>query len=317
MFFLFIVPPVFRLLTKPYHEKRPPVQVPFFDDLAALSGQQPGSGTIVRRQPLMRQIVTGLAWILLVTAMARPQWVEPPVVKEIPSRDLLLGVDLSASMQTEDFTTPDGKQCDRLTAVKAVLDDFLKRRKGDRVGLIFFGTAPFIQAPFTEDLDTCRELLREAQVGMAGPKTAMGDTIGLAINMFKKSTVKEKLLILLTDGNDTSSQLEPEKAAGIAKTNEIVIYTVAVGDPQAVGEHKLDEKTLQAVALLTKGHYFWAGDRTELEQIYEQIDQLSTHKIESISYRPKIDLYYWPLAAVMILSMLLLTGRIIRTRRSA
>ena len=317
LFLLLPLPLIFRLIIRPYREERPAVRVPFFDDLVALSGQHPGSGTIVRMQPLLRQVVAGLGWILLVAALARPQWVEPPIVKQISSRDLLLGVDLSASMQTEDFTTADGKKCTRLAAVKEVLDDFLKRRKGDRVGLIFFGTAPFIQAPFTEDLDTCRELMREAQVGMAGPKTALGDTIGLAINMFKKSTVKDKLLILLTDGNDTSSRLEPEKAAAIAKDENIVIYTVAVGDPQAAGEQKLDEKTLKAVAETTGGYYFWAGDRPELEKIYKRIDQLSTHKIESISYRPRIDLYYWPLAVVIILSMLLLTGRIVRTRRSA
>lgn len=317
LFVLLPLPLVFRRLTRPYREDRPAVLVPFFEELAALSGQSPGDGAIVRGQPLPRQIVAGLCWILLVAAMARPQWVEPPVVKEVPSRDILLGVDLSSSMETEDFTTADGKKSSRLDAVKGVLDDFLKRRKGDRVGLIFFGTAPFIQAPFTEDLDTCRELLREAQVGMAGPKTAIGDAIGLAIHMFKDSTVKDKLLILLTDGNDSSSKLEPEKAAAIAKDDGIVIDAVAVGDPTAVGEQKLDVKTLKNVAAMTGGSYYWAGDGPGLENIYKEIDRLSTHQIESVSYRPKVDLYYWPLAAVLILSMLLLAGRIVRTRRAA
>jgi Ca-activated chloride channel family protein len=317
LFVLLPLPLVFRRLSRPYREDRPAVLVPFFEELAALSGQSPGDGAIVRGQPLPRQIVAGLCWILLVAAMARPQWVEPPVVKDVPSRDILLGVDLSSSMETEDFTTADGKKSSRLDAVKGVLDDFLKRRKGDRVGLIFFGTAPFIQAPFTEDLDTCRELLREAQVGMAGPKTAIGDAIGLAIHMFKDSKVKDKLLILLTDGNDSSSKLEPEKAAAIAKDDGIVIDSVAVGDPTAVGEQKLDVKTLKNVAAMTGGSYYWAGDGPGLENIYKEIDRLSTHQIESVSYRPKVDLYYWPLAAVLVLSMLLLAGRIIRTRRAA
>lgn len=314
LFALLPLPLVFRWIARPYREERPAVLVPFFDELAALSGQSPGDGAIVRGQPLPRQIVAGLCWVLLVAAMARPQWVEPPVVKEVPSRDILLGVDLSSSMETDDFTSPDGRKSTRLDAVKGVLDDFLKRRKGDRVGLIFFGTAPFIQAPFTEDLETCRELLREAQVGMAGPKTSIGDAIGLAINMFKDSTVKDKLLILLTDGNDSSSKLEPEKAAAIAKDENIVIDTVAVGDPTAVGEQKLDVKTLKDVAAMTGGAYFWAGDGQALEGIYKEIDKLSTHQIESVSYRPKVDLYYWPLAAVLVLSMLLIAGRIARTR---
>lgn len=317
LFLLLPLPLVFRRLSRPYREERPAVLVPFFDELAALSGQSPGDGAIVRGQPLPRQIVAGLCWVLLVAAMARPQWVEPPVVKDIPSRDILLGVDLSSSMETEDFTTADGKKSSRLDAVKGVLDDFLTRRKGDRVGLIFFGTAPFIQAPFTEDLETCRELLREAQVGMAGPKTSIGDAIGLSINMFKDSTVKDKLLILLTDGNDSSSKLEPEKAAAIARDDGIVIDTVAVGDPTAVGEQKLDVKTLKDVAAMTGGSYYWAGDGPGLENIYKEIDKLSTHQIESVSYRPKVDLYYWPLTAVLVLGMLLLAGRIVRTRRAA
>jgi len=315
LFVLLPLPLVIRFFSRPYREERPAVKVPFFDDLVALTGQEPSDGAVIRRQPVFRQVVVGFCWVLLVAALAEPQWVEPPVVKELPSRDLLLGVDLSASMQIEDFTTVDGKKSTRMDAVKGVLDDFLKRRKGDRVGLILFGTAPFIQAPFTEDLETCRELMREAQVGMAGPKTALGDTIGMAINMFKKSTVNDKLLILLTDGNDTSSRLEPEKAAGIAKDNKIVIYTVAVGDPQAAGEQKLDEKTLKSIAGMTGGEYFWAGDRAALEKIYDRIDKLSTHKIESISYRPKTDLYYWPLTLALLLSMLLHTARIVRTRR--
>lgn len=317
LFLLLPLPLVFRRLSRPYREERPAVLVPFFDELAALSGQSPGDGAIVRGQPLPRQIVAGLCWVLLVAAMARPQWVEPPIVKDIPSRDILLGVDLSSSMETEDFTTADGKKSSRLDAVKGVLDDFLTRRKGDRVGLIFFGTAPFIQAPFTEDLETCRELMREAQVGMAGPKTAIGDAIGLSINMFKDSTVKDKLLILLTDGNDSSSKLEPEKAAAIARDDGIVIDTVAVGDPTAVGEQKLDVKTLKDVAAMTGGSYFWAGDGPGLENIYKEIDKLHTHQVESVSYRPKVDLYYWPLTAVLVLGMLLLAGRIVRTLRAA
>jgi len=305
VFLLLPLPLILRKILSPYREERQALQTPFFDDLAELSGQQPGSGSIVHRQPLLSQVITVLCWLLLLAAAGRPQWIEQPIVKEIPSRDLLLGVDLSGSMKTEDFTSRGGTNITRLAAVKEVLDDFLQRRKGDRVGLIFFGSAPFIQAPFTEDLELCRELLAEAQVGMAGPKTAMGDTIGTAINMFRESAVKEKLLILLTDGNDTSSRVEPAKAAQIAADNDIVIYTVAVGDPQAVGEEKLDEKTLKSVAATTGGYFFRAADRRELEEIYVKIDKLSTHKIETMSYRPRIDLYFWPLGLAVVLSLLM------------
>ena len=304
--FIFLpLPLILRKIATPYQEERPAVQAPFFDELVELSGLAPGSGAIIRRQSLFRQIISTCCWVLLVAALARPQWIEQAIVKEVPTRDLLLGVDLSGSMSTEDFTTKKGKKISRLDAVKEVLDSFLERRKGDRVGLIFFGSAPFIQAPFTEDLDLCRELLAEAQVGMAGPKTAFGDTIGLAINMFKESTVKDKLLIVLTDGNDTASKVEPVKASQIASDNDIVIYSVAVGDPQSVGEEKLDEKTLQNVAKTTDGYFFRANDLLELEEIYEKIDALSTHDIETTSYRPRIDLYYWFLGLAIILSLLM------------
>jgi len=305
IFLLLPLPWLISRLSKPYQEERPAIKTPFFDELVEISGQKPGRGIGVRKLPLSGRILTSLCWLLLVTALARPQWIEMPLIKNIPTRDILLGVDLSGSMENEDFRAKDGETVNRLAAVKEVVDDFLKRRRGDRAGLIFFGSAPFIQAPFTEDLELCRELLKEAQVGMAGPKTALGDTIGLAINMFKESRVKDKLLIVLTDGSDTGSKVEPVEAARIAADNNIVIDCIAVGDPRAVGEEKLDEKTLKDVARITGGYYFRSGDRAELEKIYEKIDELSTHKIETVSYRPRLDLYYWPLGAAVFLTFLI------------
>ena len=138
-------------------------------------------------------------------ALARPQIIEPPVTKEIPVRDLVLAVDLSGSMATKDFKNASGQTVDRLTAVKEVLDAFLAKRQGDRVALIFFGSAPFVQVPFTEDLKVCRQLMDEAQVSMAGPQTAFGDAIGLAINLFDRSEAKGDS----PDGCDTASQVPP------------------------------------------------------------------------------------------------------------
>lgn len=305
VFVLLPLPFVLRLVVKPYQEEKSALQVPFFDELVTLSGQKPGTETVVIRQTMFHQVVMLLCWVLLLAALARPQWIERPVVKEIPTRDLLLAVDLSSSMQAEDFTTKGGKRSNRLTAVKEVLDDFLTRRQGDRAGLIFFGSAPFLQAPFTEDLELCRELLAEAQVGMAGPKTALGDTIGLAITLFKESKVQDKLLILLTDGNDTSSKVAPVDGAAIAKDNGIVVYTVAVGDPQSVGEEKLDEQTLKQVAQVTGGYFFRASDQEQLKEIYQKIDTLSTHTVETSSYRPRQDIYHLPLAGAIGMVLLL------------
>ena len=176
-----------------------------------------------------------------------------------------------------------------------MLNDFLTKREGDR-GADFFGSAPFVQAPFTEDLKVCRQLLDEAQVKMAGPQTAFGDALGLAITVFDRSTVPERMLIALTDGNDTASKVPPAKASEIAKDKGIVIHTVSVGDPKAAGEDALDVDALKAVATTTGGIYAHAEDRAQLESIYEQIDKLETRKAETITHRPRHDVYWWPLA---------------------
>ena len=207
-----------RWLLPAYRQTTAGLAVPFLDRLARLIGTVPQPGAIVATPPRMQRVVLACAWLGIVLALARPQRLEKPIVKIVPTRDLLLAVDLSGSMETRDFTDSSGKRVDRLTAVKEVLDDFLTRRKGDRVGLIFFGSAAFVQAPFTEDLDACRSLLNEAQVRMAGPKTALGDAIGLALTVFEhEKDVRDRVLIALTDGNDTGSQVPPDRAAEIAR----------------------------------------------------------------------------------------------------
>ncbi len=322
--FTFALPWLFLMLPLPllvhwlvplWRTPQATVQVPFFDELAALAGQRPGNRPPVSRRGWRQWLLLGLGWALLVTAAARPQWVEAPLVRTLPTRNVLLGVDLSASMLTKDFTDASGHRIDRLTAVKQVLDPFLQRREGDRVALIVFGTAPFVQVPFTADLDTVRALLDEVQVGMAGPRTAFGDAIGLAINLFRRSTLQNRLLIMLTDGNDSSSRLDPEKAAAIAGDEGIVIHTIGLGDPRTVGEQKLDERVLRGVARTTGGEYFWAGDRQALSEIYRRIDRLETHPVEQISYRPRRDLFYWPLGVLIGFSLLGYAGRRIRAGR--
>jgi len=219
-------------------------------------------------------------------------------------RDLLVAVDLSGSMETEDFTDFEGNSVDRLTAVKQVLDDFFARRDGDRVGLILFGSAAFVQVPFTDDLDVVRELLEEAQTRMLGPRTMLGDAMGLSINLFERSEVDERVLIVLTDGNDTGSLVPPERAAEIARDNGVVVYTIAIGDPAAVGEQALDEKTLENIAGITGGGYFRANDRQELESVYAYLDEINPRQVETQSYRPITDLYQWPLAAAMLMTLI-------------
>lgn len=303
LFLLLPLPWVIRWLTPAHREKRQGLVVPFLVRVAELTGRTPTEGAVEMQGGWLRVASVVFSWITLICALARPQWIEPPMVKHVPVRDLLLAVDLSGSMETKDFTDGQGYTVDRLTAVKQVLGDFLSRRKGDRVGLIFFGSAAFVQAPFTEDLKVCRELLDEAQVSMAGPQTAFGDALGLAITVFERSEAKERVLIALTDGNDTSSKVPPDKAAEIAKDKGIVIYTVAVGDPRAAGEEALDVETLQKVAKTTGGLYSFAADHRQLDAIYRKLDQLETRKAQTISYRPRRDVYYWPLTAGFLFTL--------------
>jgi Ca-activated chloride channel homolog len=303
--FVFVLAPLPIRWGLPAHrESRAAVRVPFLTRLASLTHQTPTPGAVVVRRSRYQGLLLVVAWLCAVIALARPQWVEQPIAKSIPTRDMLLAVDLSGSMDTKDFTDDQGQQVDRLTAVKQVLDAFLAKRKGDRVGLIVFGSAAFVQAPFTEDLEVCRRLLQETQVRMAGPQTKLGDAVGLAITVFERSDVKERVLIVLTDGNDTGSQVPPDKAAAIARDQGIKIYTVAVGDPRAAGEEKLDEETLKTMANTTEGASFNAANRAELDRIYQRLDELETHKVETMSYRPKRDLFHWPLGVPVVLSLL-------------
>lgn len=303
-FLLFLLLPlVVGLLVPPYSESHPSIRTPWFQRVADLFDIKPGEGAVIRETGVLERFFNWVFWLLLVLALARPQYLEPPIERVVSTRDMLLVVDLSGSMETSDFTNEQGKSVDRLTAVKEVLDDFLSRRQGDRVGLIVFGNAPFVQVPFTLDLEACRLLLDETAPRMAGPKTAFGDAIGLGITLFERSEVDDRVMIVLTDGNDTGSKVPPGEAAKIASDSDIVIHVVGVGDPAAVGEEKLDEEALHAVASLSGGKYFYAADREQLQGIYTELDKINTREVETESYRPRIDLFYWPLGAFMILSL--------------
>jgi len=301
---LILLPPALRFVVPPYREPRQAVRVPWFQRMAALLQQQPSDGAVIADAKKSELVIFLALWVLIVLALARPQFLEPPVSRVLPTRDLMLLVDLSGSMQTEDFTNSQGNKVDRLTAVKEVLDDFLTRREGDRVGLIVFGNAAFVQVPFTQDLEATRQLLDETAVRMAGPRTAFGDAIGLGITVFERSEVKYRVMIALTDGNDTGSKIPPSEAAKIAKDNDIVIHVIGVGDPSAIGEEKLDEEALTTVASTTGGGYFHAADREQLEEIYAELDRIDTRDVEVETYRPRTDLFYWPLAAFMLFGVM-------------
>lgn len=304
MFLVLPLPLLVWWLAPAYRERRLAVRVPFLELLSRISGRQPGPGAAVAARRGLQKAMLTIVWLALVVALARPVWMDEPLIRELPMRDMLVALDLSGSMDTRDFTDQAGNVTDRLTAARQVLDDFLARREGDRVGLIFFGSAAFVQAPFTEDLAVVGELLDEAQVRMLGPRTVMGDAIGVAIELFERSETEERVLIVLTDGNDTGSMVPPLRAAEIAGDNDVTIYPVAMGDPEAAGEQALDEETLQAVAAATGGEYFHAGNRGSLEAIYRELEGLNPKRVESLSYRPQYELFFWPLGFAVILTLL-------------
>lgn len=293
------LPLLVRRFAPTHRDPREGLRVPFMDRLESATGARAAAGAAVARARPLQTALTWTCWALLVLALARPQWLGETLEKTVPSRDLLLAVDLSASMSAKDFTAADGQDIDRLTAVKEVLDDFLTRREDDRVGLVLFGSAAFVQVPFTDDVEVCRQLLNEAQVGMAGPKTAIGDAIGLAITVFERGELDERLMILLTDGNDSGSKVPPDKAARLAADYGIEIHTIAVGDPAAVGEEEIDETALKDISATTGGTFYRASDRAGLAGIYNQIDALGTRETQVLTHRPTTDLYHWPLGVAV------------------
>ena len=316
VYWLLPLPLLVRQVLPPFRDVRAAVRVPLFDVVVEAIDGSPSKGAVVRSRTPWQAIVYSIVWVCVITALAKPQWLEPPIVREVPTRDLLLAIDLSGSMETEDFTDSTGTKVDRLTAVKEVLDSFLRQREGDRVGMVVFGTGAFVQVPFTQDLNVCRELMKQTEVRMAGPRTAFGDAIGLAITLFQRSELEDKVVIALTDGNDTGSKVPPIEAATIAADEGIVIHTVGVGDPAAAGEEQFDEQALKSVSEKTGGRYFYAADRIQLQEIYDELDKLGQRKTETISHQPRRDYYFVPLAIGFSVSLLHLVIRWLTVARN-
>jgi len=299
LFLLLLLQPLVWWLSPPYKERRESLQIPYLQRLAALTHQTPSRSAVILRRAKWLVLILPVWWVLIVAALARPVWVGDPIVKTESTRDLMLLVDLSGSMETNDFADSQGNRINRLDAVKTVLRDFIARRTSDRLGLIVFGSEPYLQVPFTRDHEVVQILLGQTATKMAGPQTAIGDAIGLAVKHFDTGKPEHRVAVLLTDGNDTGSKVPP-KAAEIAGQRRITIHTVAVGDPRAAGEEKIDTEALQAISAATNGRFFRADDRAQLETIYRTLDEIEPEKIKTISYRPRYPLFHWPMATVVV-----------------
>ncbi|CAI8792340.1 vWA domain-containing protein [Methylococcus capsulatus] len=268
-----------------------------FADLGAAGSTMPGS-----RAPLILAVV---GWLLLVAAAARPQWLGEPIEQTVSGRDLMLAVDLSGSMDIEDFVV-DGEVSNRLEAVKRVASAFIERRSGDRIGLILFGEQAYLQVPLTFDRKTVEKLLDEAAIGLAGDKTAIGDAIGLAIKRLRDNPADQRVLILLSDGANTAGQVQPLQAAELAAREGLKIYTIGVGADEMIvrdffgtrrvnPSEDLDEAAMTAIAEKTGGRYFRARNTEELDRIYALLDRLEPIARDARYFRPRDELYPWPL----------------------
>lgn len=287
------------------------LKVPFLDDFFA---QETKFISKSLQWPLWIAIV---AWLLLIIATARPQWLGRPMEQAINGRDLMLAVDLSGSMNEQDFIV-NNKRVNRLLATKVVATDFIRRRVGDRVGLILFGTRAYLQTPLTFDRETVVTLLNEAFIGITDDElaTSIGDAIGLAVKRLTQEKINSRVLILLTDGANTAGEISPLKAAELAASKGLKIYTIGVGADEILirslfGSRKvnpskdLDEKTLMAIAEKTKARYFRARNTEELDKIYQILDELEPVEKDKQYFRPRQELYFYPLALALLLVTIL------------
>jgi Ca-activated chloride channel family protein len=292
------------------------LKVPFLDDF----GRQ--ETVRISQQQQWPLILASIAWVLLVLACCRPQWLGEPIEQAISGRDLMLAVDVSGSMQEQDFIVGNNR-VDRLSATKRVATAFIDRRVGDRVGLILFGTTAYVQTPLTFDHKTVATLLDEAFIGITDdkPATSIGDAIGLAVKRMQDQKADSHVLVLLTDGANTAGEVSPLQAADLAASHNLKIYTIGIGADEMIirsffGNRKvnpssdLDEKTLTAIADKTGGKYFRARNTEELEKIYQLLDQLEPVEKDKQYFRPMTELYPWPLALALLLSTIIVIRKL-------
>lgn len=251
-----------------------------------------------------------LAWSLLTLALMRPQIVDQLNESQTEGHDLMLAVDLSGSMRSLDFS--DGrKRVSRLDVAKNVVRDFVKKRTGDRIGLVLFGEHAYLQAPLTLDTIAISKLLDNTISGMAGDATAIGDAIGLAVKNLRQRPAQSRAIILLTDGEDNSSTISPLQAAKLARQYGIRIYTIVIGKDGIVpipdengeivmAESHVDSTLTRKIAELTGGEFYTATDQMALAQIYDRIDALEKSEAETRSILIRKPLYPYPMSLALV-----------------
>ncbi|MGN6654621.1 MAG: VWA domain-containing protein [Rhodanobacter sp.] len=268
-----------------------------------------------------------LAWLCLLAAAARPQWLGPPQAQQRSGRAMMMAVDLSGSMRTPDMQLA-GQPVSRFGAVEAIASDFIGRRRGDEMGLILFGSQAYLVTPLTYDLSAVRAQLQTSAVGLAGDQTAIGDAIAVAVKRLAGLPEAARVLVLLTDGVNNAGSIAPREAARAAKAAGVRIYAIGIGattmrvpgffglqmvNPSA----DLDADMLKAITAETGGRFFRATDSGELADAYRTIDALEPMPRQGPALRPRHELFRWPLLAALALLLLAIVPTRLRVRETA
>lgn len=259
-------------------------------------------------------LLPAATWLLLLVALAQPQWLGEPVPLQQERREMMIALDLSASMQADDMVL-NGRQVSRLEAAHSILADFIERRHGDRIGLIVYADNAYIYTPITSDLDTVAELAREAQLGLAGQRTALGDAIGLSIRYFSERDADERVILMLTDGMLNGGVINAEEAMQLATSHDVKVHSIGIGSdemivPSLFGDRRinpsadLDETFLTELSQRTGGRYFRARSTDDMREIYALLDEIEPVTDEENSMRPRRALAHWPLAAAAFTALL-------------
>lgn len=307
---LYLLPaPLLSYFLLPRHERsEAALKVPFYQQVKNFGSTNSGS----KQRAPFKLLTLALVWASLLLAASGPKWVGDPVSLPTSGRDLLMAVDISNSMEEADVRFQ-GELFTRLMTVKAVVGEFVERRQGDRLGLILFGSKAYVQSPLTFDRLTIKTLLHEAEAGFAGPATAIGDAIGLGIKRLQKRPENHRALVLLTDGSNTAGSIEPSKAAELAAREQVKIYTVGF---TGLANSRVDNDSLRQIAEMTGGQSFFANNVSDLQSIFEAIDELEPSEQEAETYRPTAALFYWPLGLSLALSALLALAQLTPTLRT-
>ncbi len=249
-----------------------------------------------------------ITMIFIIIGLSRPQLINKITETSVEVVDMILVLDISSSMLADDFKP------NRLEAVKKTAINFINSRKSDRIGIIVFAGESFIQCPLTVDKSVLKSLIDEINiVSKEYDGTAIGMAIANATNRLRKSLVKSKVMVLLSDGSNNSGEIDPRTAAELASQYDIKIYTIGAGTNQAFTKipgrglikNEIDEGTLKFIANKTGGKFFRATDIKALESIYNEIDILERSEIEVKEYSNYTEIYIWILLPALILGLLM------------